>query len=152
VSSSLIRLAVREGRIEDANRYLGRPFRLPGRVIAGDGRGRELGFPTANLAIWKEHAYPAHGVYAARAAVNGVCRPAAVNIGVRPTVTTGGEVVVEAHLLDFSGDLYGQELTLDFVGRIRNEIRFNGVDHLVAQLARDVAETRRLVEAAQVSC
>jgi riboflavin kinase/FMN adenylyltransferase len=152
VSSSLIRLAVREGRIEDANRCLGRPFRLPGRVIAGDGRGHELGVPTANLAIWEEQAYPAQGVYAAQGTVNGVCRPAAVNIGVRPTVTAGEEVVIEAHLLDFSGDLYGQELTLDFVGRIRNEIKFEGVDHLVAQLAQDVAETRRLVEAARVIC
>jgi riboflavin kinase/FMN adenylyltransferase len=151
VSSSLIREAIRAGRIDDANRLLGRPFRLPGRVVPGDGRGRELGFPTANLAIWAEHALPAQGVYAAQATVAALCRPAAVNIGVRPTVTSGDELVVEAHLLDFDGDLYGQELTLDFVGRIRNEIKFNGVDHLIAQLAHDIAKTRQLVETVQIS-
>jgi riboflavin kinase/FMN adenylyltransferase len=150
VSSSSIRDHVRQGRIEEANRLLGRAFRLPGRVVPGDGRGRELGIPTANLAIWDEHAYPARGVYAARATVDGICRPAAVNIGVRPTVTVGEMLVVEAHLLDYTGDLYGQEMTLDFVGRIRNEIRFTGVDHLIAQVAEDIAATRQLVEVARV--
>jgi riboflavin kinase / FMN adenylyltransferase len=147
VSSSSIRTAIRAGRIEEANSLLGRPFRLPGRVVAGDGRGRALGFPTANLTIWEEHAYPASGVYAAETTIDGLRWPAAVNIGVRPTVTAGDQLVIEAHLLDFAGDLYGTELALDFVGRIRNEIRFNGVDRLIAQLAQDVAETRRQVKA-----
>jgi riboflavin kinase/FMN adenylyltransferase len=151
VSSSSIREMVRQGQIDDANRFLGRPFRLPGRVVPGDSRGRGLGFPTANLTVWEELVYPARGVYAARATVDGIRRPAAVNIGVRPTVTAGEELVVEAHLLDFTGNLYGQELTLDFIARIRNEIKFNGIDHLIAQLNQDVAETRRLVQVARTS-
>jgi len=145
VSSSLIRRALSEGRIEDANRCLGRPFRLPGRGGKGEGRGRQLGFPTANLQIWEQHAYPALGVYAGRGWVENVCYPAAINIGLRPTLTAGAQMVIEAHLLDFAGDLYGREMALDFIGRIRDEKRFDGREQLIAQLEADVAETRRLV-------
>jgi len=150
VSSSLIRRALKDGRIGDASHCLGRPFRLPGRVVHGDGRGRKIGFPTANLQIWEEQAYPAHGVYAARAWLgggpDGESWLAAVNIGVRPTLTAGLKTVIEAHLLDFDGDLNGKELRLDFLGRIRDEIRFDGLDQLTAQLQRDMVHLRHVVE------
>jgi riboflavin kinase/FMN adenylyltransferase len=145
VSSSLIRQAISEGRVGDARRLLGRPFRLAGRVVVGDRRGREIGFPTANLQIWEEHAYPVAGVYAAEAHVGGGSFPAAVNIGVRPTVTTQTQTTIEAHLLDFAGDLYGQEISLDFWARLRDEIKFDGVEALVAQVQRDVAEIRPML-------
>jgi len=145
VSSSLIRQAIGEGSVEDAGRLLGRPFRLAGQVVAGDRRGREIGFPTANLQIWEEHAYPAAGVYAATADVGGASFPAAVNIGVRPTVTSQRQMTIEAHLLDFGGDLYGQEISLCFAARLRDEIRFDSVEQLVAQVQRDVARTRRML-------
>jgi riboflavin kinase/FMN adenylyltransferase len=144
VSSSLTRRAVAEGRVEDARRYLGRPFRLIGRVIQGDERGRQIGFPTANLRIWDEHAFPAQGVYAAYTKVDDVFYPAAVNIGRRPTLTAGIQTVIEAHLVDFSGDLYGQELELDFIVRLRDEIKFDSLEQLVAQVQLDVANTRQI--------
>jgi len=145
VSSSMVRRTISEGQVEDANRLLGRPFRLPGRVVHGDGRGRQIGFPTANLEIWEQHAVPAHGVYAAEARLGDGCVPAAVNIGTRPTFTSGQGVTIEAHLLDFQGDLYGQQIALDFIGRIRAEKKFDGLDQLLIQLKQDVAETRRLL-------
>ncbi len=148
ISSSLIRQALREGRVADAAGCLGRPFRIPGRVEPGDGRGRVLGFPTANLATWSEQLLPARGVYAGRAWLAATeAYPAAINIGVRPTVTAGDQLTVEAHLLDFAGDLYGQELVLEFEGRIRDEVKFDELEHLVAQLELDVAQTRRMVAA-----
>jgi riboflavin kinase/FMN adenylyltransferase len=145
VSSSLIRRALKGGRVRDANGYLGRPFSLPGRVVKGDGRGRQIGFPTANLKIWDEQAYPARGVYAAYALVGGSSYSAAVNIGLRPTLTAGVQTVIEAHLVDFAGDLYGMEITLDFVARLRDEKKFSHLEQLVAQLQRDVASVRQLL-------
>lgn len=144
VSSSRIRRCIQEGSIEEANRWLGRPFRLPGTVVMGDGRGRQIGFPTANLQVWEGHACPARGVYAGRASVRGSSYPAAINIGLRPTLTAGEETVIEAHLAGFSGDLAGQELAPEFLARIRDEKRFGGVEELVDQLYRDVATARRL--------
>ncbi len=106
-----------------------------------------MGFPTANLEVWEQHALPGRGVYAACAYVQGTCYPAAVNIGFRPTVTSGERLSIEAHLLDFDGDLYGQEIQLDILGRIRNERRFDGLAQLVDQLARDIEDTRCAVAA-----
>jgi len=145
VSSSLIRRALKEGRVRDVNDYLGRPFNLPGRVVKGDGRGRQIGFPTANLEIWEEQAYPARGVYAASALVGGSSYPAAVNIGLRPTLTAGVQTVIEAHLLDFAGDLYGMEIVLDFVARLRDEKKFSHLEQLVAQLEQDLVSVRQLL-------
>lgn len=147
ISSSLIRSAIQQGRVEDAAQMLGRPFRLGGRVIVGDGRGRRIGFPTANLQVWDEQVFPMRGVYAATATVGTESVAAAVNIGVRPTVTTQAETVIEAHLIDFSGDLCGEEISLDFVARLRDEIRFDGLEQLVAQVRRDIARTRQLLDA-----
>ena len=151
VSSTHIRGLVVAGDLEQANRFLGSPFQLRGIVQHGDERGRELGFPTANLVPENALVYPSNGVYACRAAVeeDGEWRwwPAATNVGVRPTFVTGRGVLVEAYLLDFDGDLYGQELRLSFLRRLRGEHRFESIDELVEQMARDVEEARRVAGA-----
>ena len=136
VSSTLIRHLIQLGDVERANRLLGDPFQLRGTVVEGDRRGRMLGYPTANLVPDEALVYPGHGVYAAYA--DG--KPAAVSVGVRPTFGTGRGVLVEAFLIDFQGDLYGTELQLDFVRRLRGERAFPTVDALVEQMGKDVAE------------
>jgi riboflavin kinase / FMN adenylyltransferase len=140
VSSSHIRGLVSAGDVEHAARFLGSSFQMRGEVVCGDRRGRELGFPTANIVPEEELVCPGHGIYAARA--DGHC--AAVSVGVRPTFGTGRAVLVEAFLLDFEGDLYGQVLRVDFLARLRGERRFDTVDALIAQMRLDVEETRRL--------
>ena len=121
---------------------------MRGTVVDGDRRGRELGFPTANLVPDDALVCPGHGVYACRAGVTGEGGfsdvVAAVNVGVRPTFETGRGVLVEAYLLDFDGDLYGRELRLDFISRMRGERPFSTVEALVEQMHRDVEEARRL--------
>lgn len=140
VSSSHIRGLVLAGEVELAARFLGAPFQVRGEVVEGDRRGRELGFPTANMVPDEALVCPGHGVYVARA--DGSC--AAVSVGVRPTFGTGRAVLVEAYLLDRDVDLYGQTLRVDFLRRIRGERRFDTVDALVEQMHRDVARTREL--------
>ncbi len=142
VSSSRIRRHLRAGEIEAANGCLGRPYRLRGTVILGDQRGRTIGFPTANINYWEEQLLPANGVYAAYVWVGDKRFKAAANIGVRPTVD-GSNLTVEAHLLDFDDDLYDQDLCLEFVGRLRSEKKFAGLDELKAQIKADVAQVRR---------
>jgi riboflavin kinase/FMN adenylyltransferase len=144
ISSSGIRAALRAGEVAHAAHLLGRWFRLSGRVVPGDGRGRTIGIPTANLAVWPEHAMPANGVYACRAWVGHIPHAAAVNIGTRPTVTNQTQRTIEAHLLDFNKDLYGINVTLDFVEFLRGEQKFSGVPELVAQITRDIARARQL--------
>jgi riboflavin kinase/FMN adenylyltransferase len=140
VSSSHIRALVLAGEVELASRFLGAPFQLRGEVVTGDRRGRELGFPTANIVPDEALVCPGHGVYVARA--DDAC--AAVSVGVRPTFGTGRAVLVEAFLLDRDVDLYGQTLKLDFIARLRGERRFETVDALVEQMHRDVERTREL--------
>ena len=146
VSSSHIRGLVLAGEQAEANRLLGAPFQLCGEVTHGDQRGRELGFPTANLIPDEALACPGHGVYACLAStpVFGD-RPAAVSIGVRPTFQTGRGELIEAYLLDFDGDLYGQTLCLEFLARLRGERRFEDPDALIEQMHRDVEQTRELL-------
>jgi riboflavin kinase/FMN adenylyltransferase len=147
VSSTHIRGLVATGQVSEAARLLGAPFSMRGVIAHGDKRGRTLGFPTANLVPDPRLAVPDHGIYACRASVAGAGEwIAAVSIGVRPTFVTGRGLLVEAFLLDFSGDLYGQELRLDFIARLRGEKRFDSVDALVEQMHRDVAETRDIVK------
>lgn len=140
VSSSHIRGLVLAGEVEQAARFLGAPFQLRGEVVVGDGRGRELGFPTANLVPDETLVCPGHGVYVAHA--HGAC--AAVNVGVRPTFGTGRGVLVEAYLLDRDVDLYGQTLRVDFLRRLRGERRFESIEKLVQQMHEDVRRTRQL--------
>ena len=148
VSSSLIRGIVEAGDLARANSLLGAPFELRGVVAHGDKRGRTLGYPTANLVPDPAFVCPAFGVYACRAAIEARGRwqqwPAATSVGVRPTFVTGGGVLAEAFLLGFDGDLYGRELRLSFLARLRGEERFDSVEALVAQMARDVEDTRRI--------
>ena len=144
VSSSHIRGLVLAGDVVEANRLLGAPFQLCGVVQQGDRRGRELGFPTANLVPEEALACPGHGVYACLA--NGL--PAAVSIGVRPTFNTGRGELIEAFILDFDGDLYGSELCVQFIRRLRGERRFASPEALIAQMQRDVEQARESLAAA----
>jgi riboflavin kinase/FMN adenylyltransferase len=140
VSSTRVRSLVAAGEVEAATRCLGAPFLLEGTVVEGDERGRKLGFPTANIVPSDDLVCPGHGVYAAFA--DG--RPAAVNVGVRPTFETGRGLLVEAYLIDFDGDLYGRTLRIAFISRLRGERRFPGVEELIAQMHRDVEAARKL--------
>jgi riboflavin kinase / FMN adenylyltransferase len=143
VSSSQIRALVAAGDVKKAARFLGGPFMMEGEVVRGDGRGRELGMPTANLVPDDRLAVPGHGVYAAWA--HG--QPAAVNVGIRPTFDTGRGLLVEAYLIDFNGDLYGEALRVAFVERLRGERRFETVDALVEQMKHDVERAREVCSA-----
>ena len=144
VSSSHIRGLVLAGEVDVAARFLGAPFAIVGVVVAGDRRGRELGFPTANLVPDQALIQPGHGIYAARAVWDDQVRCAAVNVGVRPTFKTDLVVLVEAFLLDWEGDLYGTELTIEFLARLRGERRFDSAAALIDQMHRDVAEARAI--------
>ena len=140
VSSSHIRGLILAGEVDIAARFLGTPFQLRGEVVEGDRRGRELGFPTANLVPDEALVCPGHGVYAARA--DGMC--AAVSVGVRPTFGTGRAVLVEAYVLDREIDLYGHRLQIDFLRRLRGERRFGSAQALIEQMREDVERTREL--------
>ena len=142
VSSSHIRGLVAAGDVKQAAEFLGGPFLFEGEVVMGDRRGRELGMPTANLVPDDAYVCPGHGVYAAWA--NGY--PTAVNVGVRPTFDTGRGLLVEAHLIGFDGDLYGQQLRIAFLERMRGEKRFDSVDALVEQMHRDVGEASEIAD------
>jgi riboflavin kinase / FMN adenylyltransferase len=139
VSSSHIRGLVLGGAVMYADRLLGAPFIVQGEVVQGDKRGRELGFPTANLVPRNGYVTPGHGVYACR---TGNGHVAAVNVGVRPMFVTGRGELIEAYLLDFDGDLYGTELRLEFLKRLRGEKRFASIGALVAQMRLDVEQAR----------
>jgi riboflavin kinase/FMN adenylyltransferase len=143
ISSTQIRALVAAGEVDKAARFLGGPFMFEGEVVKGDQRGRELGMPTANIVPDDALAHPGHGVYAAWA--HG--QPAAVNVGVRPTFETGRGLLIEAYLLDWSGDLYGQTLRVAFLERLRGEKRFESAAELVAQMHRDVDRTREIASA-----
>jgi riboflavin kinase/FMN adenylyltransferase len=143
VSSSHIRGLIAAGEVDMASHFLGGPFLFEGEVVSGDRRGRELAMPTANIVPDDRFAVPGHGVYAAWA--HGY--PAAVNVGVRPTFDTGRGLLVETHLLDFEGDLYGETLRIAFLVRMRGEKRFESVDDLVAQMHRDVDRAREIASA-----
>ncbi len=151
VSSSRVRAAVANGDMELARTLLGRPFDVDGEVIRGDDRGKSLGFPTANVALDDRLAHPPRGVYACRARIIGENGPwylAATNVGVNPTF--GGDPAtarprIEAYLLDFEADLYGKTLRVEFHERLRDELRFESVDALVAQMHADVAQVRSLL-------
>ncbi|GAB4192959.1 MAG: bifunctional riboflavin kinase/FAD synthetase [Roseiflexaceae bacterium] len=141
VSSSRIRTLLAAGELEQAGRLLGRPFGIRGEVVHGDQRGRTIGFPTANVAVDEQHVLPADGVYVCRVQVGAEQYGAVTNVGVRPTFD-GQRRTVEAYLLDFTGDLYGEMLRVSFLHRLRGEQKFGGVAELIAQINRDTAAAR----------
>jgi len=149
-SSTKVREFVLEGRVEGASVLLGRPFEITGTVVRGAGRGRAIGYPTANIQDEAE-LLPKAGIYAARAQLldDGgavvASHLAALSVGTNPTFVAGGGLTVEAYLLDFEGDLYGRRLRVQLIERLRDELRFDSVAALTAQIAADVARTRELV-------
>jgi riboflavin kinase/FMN adenylyltransferase len=141
VRTSAIRGALEAGDVLGISRILGRRYSVEGTVVRGDGRGRTIGIPTANVSVDEKIALPSNGVYAVHFYENGHKWAGAGNLGVRPTFDRHTRSL-EIHLLDFAGDLYGQKVTVEFVRRLRPEIRFSGVGELVAQIKRDVEEAR----------
>lgn len=146
ISSTLIRQAIEAGDIELASHMLGYYFMVEGPVIAGEKRGREMGFPTANLGIHPDLVTPGRGVYAAWAQAGKEMIKAVVNIGSKPTFHPDYPVVIEAHLLDFAGDLYGTRLRLHFTGKLRDERKFSGLEELVRQIGRDRDQASELLD------
>jgi len=147
VSSSLIRHCIFEGDVACAHESLGHYYTLSGEVVHGDGRGRKINIPTANIDYPREKMIPAFGVYACWAWIGGEKHPAAVNIGINPTFTPDKQTPnVEAHLLDFSRELYGEQLKLEFVQRLRDERKFEGVEALLKQIHADIKRTRKILK------
>lgn len=144
VSSSRIRALVEAGKVDEAAELLGTWFSLTGTVAHGDKRGRDLGFPTANLKPPRRKLIPANGVYACLASVGGETHRAAVNVGVRPTFG-GDELLVEAFLLDFDSEIYGNEITVEFVQYLRPELEFSSAGALVEQMGADVEQSREIL-------
>jgi riboflavin kinase/FMN adenylyltransferase len=144
VSSTRIRETIRTGHLDDASQMLGRPYAISGKVVVGDKLGRQLGFPTANLDV-TGLVLPPNGVYAAVTRVNGQLYRVALNIGVRPTVAAGRQLRVEAHLSEFTGDLYGQELEVEVGDKLRDEKKFASSNELKQQIALDVAAIKQQV-------
>ncbi len=146
ISSTLIRRDIASGEVSQAASRLGGHYTLSGAVIPGDGRGRTIGIPTANLDIAPEKAVPLNGVYACQALIDGQKHPAVVNIGLRPTFTSG-EVLprIEAHLLGYSADLYGKNVTLQFIQRLRGEQKFASIEALVTQIQADINRARQIL-------
>jgi riboflavin kinase / FMN adenylyltransferase len=145
VSSTRIRRLISEGRVDEAGALLGRQYYIDGTVVQGDRRGRDIGFPTANLCSQNE-LLPPHGVYATTTRIDGVVRPSVTNIGVRPTVDSSGRTHVETHVFNFDRDLYGASIRLGFVQRLRDERTFDGIEALRAQIAADCGRARVLFD------
>ncbi len=146
ISSSAVRSALAAGEFARAERWLGRPYSMRGRVIGGQRLGRELGFPTANLALGRRRA-PVAGIFAVR--VRGAAAqtlPGVASLGTRPMVG-GVEALLEAHVFDYQGDLYGREIEVEFAAKLREEQRFASVAALIAQMQRDAADARRILQA-----
>ena len=145
IKSRNIREAVSQGDIPNCNRFLGRTFSMHGTIVAGDQRGRELGFPTANMELAAGRLLPGDGIYATWAVIDGKRLPSATSIGIRPTFGLS-ERLVEVHLIDFSGDLYGKGVDVEFVDKIRDQQKFLAVDELIVQMDKDVADARVILD------
>lgn len=141
-SSSAIRKALAAGEVEKANEMLGRPYCITGTVIHGRELGRTIGIPTANVSCGPGRAVPENGVYSATVTAGGNTHRSVVNIGSRPTVTDSGQTGIEAHLLDFKGDLYGKTIEIKFIGRLRDEKKFSDVDALRKAIEADIRRVR----------
>jgi riboflavin kinase/FMN adenylyltransferase len=148
ISSSRIRDLIETGEVAIASTLLETWFTVTNTVIDGDKRGRDIGFPTANIRPPHRKVVPGTGVYSCFASVGGARHDAAVNVGYRPTFG-GGELLIEAHILDFDDEIYGDDLTLEFVEYTRPELKFSGVEELVAQMEKDVARSRLVLEQAR---
>ncbi len=146
ISSTAIRKLIEVGNVEEAGKLLGRPYSLHGPVIRGDGRGRTLDIPTANIGYSHRKMIPAKGIYACWAYLHEQKYPAAVNIGTNPTFTPDKETLnVEAHLLDFRQEIYGEDVRLEFVARLRDELKFDSVETLLEQIWKDIEDTKRIL-------
>ncbi len=149
VSSSVVRRLINEGNLDEANRCMGRPYALDGKIVGGFREGRKMGFPTANLDLSSTHQLiPPHGVYAVRVHIEGYGQTlyGMTNIGIRPTFG-GLNLTVETYIFDFSGDIYDRRIRLDFIRRVREERKFSGPEELSAQLKKDEAHIRQLFKA-----
>ncbi|GGN90234.1 bifunctional riboflavin kinase/FAD synthetase [Saccharibacillus kuerlensis] len=147
VGSSGIRIALKAGDAEKAQRWLGRPYRVRGTVVGGDKRGRTIGFPTANVAPSGPYVLPAKGVYAVRFGLKDEIFEGVMNVGVKPTFTDGKvKPTFETHLFDFDRSIYDEKVWMDFVRFIRPERKFSGIDELVAQIAKDAEEARAILK------
>jgi riboflavin kinase/FMN adenylyltransferase len=146
ISSTEIRKLITVGKVAEAARLMDHPYRLQGLVAHGDQRGRTIGYPTANLNYAREKVIPAGGIYACWAAARGARHMAAVNIGTNPTFTPEKQTMsVEAYLLDFDDEIYDETVALEFVQRLRDELKFDSVETLIEQIGRDVEQTRNLL-------
>jgi len=149
ISSTEIRKLIEIGNVVEAARLLGHPYSLHGPVIHGDGRGRTINVPTANISYSHDKMIPAKGIYACRAYLNDKKYRAAINIGTNPTFTPDKQSPnVEAHLLDFHQEIYGKDVRLEFVERLRDELKFDSVEKLLEQIWQDVADTKRILQSA----
>jgi riboflavin kinase / FMN adenylyltransferase len=147
ISSTEIRKLVATGNVADAAQLMGHPYSLHGPVAHGDKRGRTINVPTANIEYSPDKLIPANGIYACRAYLDGGEYQSAINIGVNPTFTPEKQIPnVEAHLLDFQREIYGEDVKLEFVARLRDELRFDSVDKLLEQIWKDIDETRRILD------
>jgi riboflavin kinase/FMN adenylyltransferase len=147
VSSTRVREALRSGDVVRVSRYLGRPFLIPGEVTKGSGRGKKLGIPTANLAVWEERAYPGSGVYVCKVHYDDEEFDAVTNIGIRPTFDDDIEKpIIETHILEFDRDLYGETINISFLDRLRDERRFSGPEELLVQIDRDIERARKILK------
>lgn len=144
VRSTLIRELVQTGRVDELETYLGRPYAIAGKVAHGDGRGRHLGFPTANVTLSEDYIIPRYGVYAVQLLIDGERYPAVANIGVRPTFQRS-ELSIEIHIMDVSMDLYGRDVEVEFIKMLRAEKRFDSVDELVRQITADANTARQIL-------
>lgn len=138
VSSSKIRELIREGRVEEAERSLGRPYTIIGKVIAGESRGTKLGFPTANIELGDNYVLPKTGVYYSHTKVDGKTYKSATNIGYNPTFNNNKTIKIETYILDFQGDIYGKTIEVSFKKFLRDDIKFNQVSDLISQMEADV--------------
>ena len=147
ISSTRVRNALVDGNVVAANKLLGHPYALTGNVVHGDGRGRKLNIPTANIEISPEKAIPANGVYACWVYVDDVKYPVVTNVGIRPTFTPDkAEANIEAHILDFDSNLYEKKLHLEFIDFLRPEKKFNGVDELLSQIHADIKKAKEILK------
>ena len=146
VSSTKIRLALSEGQVLLASKLLGSPYQLSGKIVKGDQLGREFGFPTANLALGEDYKLiPSNGVYAVRVYTNGKQAKGMMNIGYKPTVSSSKQKTIEVHIFDWQQDIYGKEMNIEFIDRIRQEIKFDSKDQLIARLHVDRTQAESIL-------